>query len=441
MSQLKMLVLFLLVGFLNNVHSQELAFDSVIHFSFDNQVIIERDVDQTADANESANEDIEDMFSFEELLVGQLKPYRLMLTPGENPSEMINVTFALPQSIDSASVLVLDTQGHLVDTYDAVFVEQLQFAESELLNIFKASLIELKPDTSYTYYLRSGELISQQYQFETVGTKEVILSFFGDIQGYKRSQYDAFRRIYEHMLLESGNPDINLLAGDLVDDGEEDEQWNYLDLAMGDYFDDRLWMTPIGNHDVMGSDENFIHSFNFPDNGIILLEERNYYIDLPNVRIAVIDTESPSLFKEQTAWLNDIMLSEKNKFKIVLMHRSVYPMRYNENYIREFSSVFEALGVDLVLSGHDHIYNRTTVKDEKVVEIDKGVTYLVGGSGSGSKYYKADTSAKRYWKSLYYDENNPVYTVIKATQFQILIRVYAVENDTSLIIDEFVLTK
>ena len=77
-------------------------------------------------------------------------------------------------------------------------------------------------------------------------------------------------------------------------------------------------------------------------------------------------------------------------FRIVLMHRSAYPLNYNEEEIRALAPVFEECNVDLVLSGHDHIYSRTTMlAGEKTAMNTNGVTYVVTGSASGSKYYAA----------------------------------------------------
>ena len=78
-----------------------------------------------------------------------------------------------------------------------------------------------------------------------------------------------------------------------------------------------------------------------------------------------------------------------------------YPISYNELNIREFSTVFEECNIDLVLSGHDHIYSRTTMHNNNQVETNNGSTYVVGGSASGSKYYKEKAiDGGRYWEHI-----------------------------------------
>ena len=75
--------------------------------------------------------------------------------------------------------------------------------------------------------------------------------------------------------------------------------------------------------------------------------------------------------------------------------------------------LFDELGVDLVLSGHDHIYSRTEMYNgEKVTDGQQGTMYIVGGCSSGSKFYDADSNG-RPWQDVVYDENNPVFSVLK----------------------------
>ena len=114
-------------------------------------------------------------------------------------------------------------------------------------------------------------------------------------------------------------------------------------------------------------------------------------------------------------------------------------MLYDETFVRNLSITFESVGVDLVLSGHDHIYSRTTVFDKTSVSTDEGVTYVIGGSGSGSKFYQE--TGNRPWKQVVYDNNKPVYSIIDITDKEINFKAYAVVNEESVLIDEFKLDK
>jgi 3',5'-cyclic AMP phosphodiesterase CpdA len=94
------------------------------------------------------------------------------------------------------------------------------------------------------------------------------------------------------------------------------------------------------------------------------------------------------------------------KYTVLVYHHSIYsPGDHandsdNQKRRHDFPVAFSALGVDLVLQGHDHTYSRSYqiengVKqnpDEKpgatsIFQGPGGVIYVTGNSASGSKYY------------------------------------------------------
>lgn len=114
-------------------------------------------------------------------------------------------------------------------------------------------------------------------------------------------------------------------------------------------------------------------------------------------------------------------------------------MNYDEASVRALSGVFEELGVDLVLSGHDHVYHRTTMFENNKTVINEGVTYVVGGSASGSKYY--DAKPNRPWEGIVYDNNNPVFMSVRFSNGNIAFRAYAIEPTRTVTIDTFTISK
>ena len=83
---------------------------------------------------------------------------------------------------------------------------------------------------------------------------------------------------------------------------------------------------------------------------------------------------------DQLAWLEETLTGSDAPWKIVAVHHPPYSAGYQgsaKDVRNAFSPVFERTGVQLVLSGHDHDYQRTE-------EID-GVTYLVSGAGAGTR--------------------------------------------------------
>jgi 3',5'-cyclic AMP phosphodiesterase CpdA len=80
------------------------------------------------------------------------------------------------------------------------------------------------------------------------------------------------------------------------------------------------------------------------------------------------------------AFLENALEAADTTWTIVAMHHPPYSAGYQGSSIdarRAFAPLFEQYGVQLVLSGHDHDYQRS--------EVINGVTYVVSGAGSGAR--------------------------------------------------------
>lgn len=157
----------------------------------------------------------------------------------------------------------------------------------------------------------------------------------------------------------------------------------------------------IGNHDgaLHHSDESLTEI----DAELRLLgtPARNYTTSHGPVDFFYLDSSTPGLLGEdssaQLEWLDDALASSTNQWKVVCMHHPVYsagahgPTPHAEDVL---APVYARRAVDLVLTGHDHHYERT-----RPVE---GVTYLVSGGGckttpvGRSRYTVAAASALQY---------------------------------------------
>ena len=135
------------------------------------------------------------------------------------------------------------------------------------------------------------------------------------------------------------------------------------------------------------------------------------------------------------------MSTTQKKFKIVLMHRSSYAANYNEPHIRDFwPDVFDEVQVDIVLSGHDHVYNSTIMSDHKQIALPYGVVYVVGGS-SGGKFYNASNLDQRPWIDFLYDDDNPVFNTLDLAGDVLTFKSYALEGGKTVMINEITINK
>ena len=306
-----------------------------------------------------------------------------------------------------------------------------------------AYVTELTPDTTYYYKVGNDNGWSSTLSFTTLKTSgDATMLFFGDVQG----GYAAFPNVLDKAIAQYPEASLFMLAGDINDSEARlyDEITLFDDYAKT-YLNNNIWAAAIGNHDAYNGGHVFSNYFYGPNNGIDSGSGvRNYYFEFNDAIIFNLDTEAgfasydPSYVK-QSNLLRTVMNETTKKYKIVLMHRSTYPMNYNEANVRALSSVFEELEIDLVISGHDHVYNRTTMLEGNKVEVNNGVTYVVGGS-SGTKFYNADT-VPRPWKNIVYDDNFPVFSAIRFSNGNLLFSAHSIVDNRVSRIDNFTISK
>jgi len=121
----------------------------------------------------------------------------------------------------------------------------------------------------------------------------------------------------------------------------------------------------LGNHDKTSNDT--YAPFNM--NG-----ERYYSYVRGDVRFLVLDTNV--LDGPQLEWLETILRESREPWKIAYFHHPLYSdggRHGSEVELRvKLEPLFVKYGVDVVYSGHDHIYERVVPQ--------KGITYFVAGS-------------------------------------------------------------
>lgn len=147
-----------------------------------------------------------------------------------------------------------------------------------------------------------------------------------------------------------------------------------------------------GNHDYRTDrGEPLREAFALFDNGGPHAHERWYSFDWGPMHVVVLDTEAHD--RDQTRWLKADLAATTQPWTVAVTHRPPYSSGHHGSARctrRRFSPIFAERHVDLVLSGHDHDYERTRPID--------GVTYVVtGGGGVGTR--AVDRSSFTAWSA------------------------------------------
>ena len=177
------------------------------------------------------------------------------------------------------------------------------------------------------------------------------------------------------------NPDAFLTVGDTI-------------YPEGDprYFE-RSWHEPFGwiadrGLDVIGALGN--HDYAAGDRGRAVMDLLGmpgpwYRTTIGDANIIVLDANRPN-DEDQTRWLRRQLRTSRKSWTIVVMHQPPYSCsRGGDPEIRErWVPLLEEYEVDLVLSGHEHNYQRFA---------DAGTTFVVTGGGGDRLYPVGDCDA------------------------------------------------
>jgi len=265
---------------------------------------------------------------------------------------------------------------------------------------------ELQPATRYLYRVGDGEHWSEWCQTETAetDTSPFVFVYFGDAQNDVRSHWS---RVVRNAFRDAPQAAFFLHAGDLINRAESDREWGEWFSASGFIHRTIPALATPGNHEMARGDDggrrvshHWRPTFAFPVQGPAGLEETCYAIDYQGARI--VSLNSNQQIEEQTAWLKEVLSDDSPTWKIVTFHHPVFSSakgRDNQELREAWQPLFDELGVDLVLQGHDHTYARSpqlTFQPGSLEEVNLAVGKQREQSGAGTVYVVSVSGPKMY---------------------------------------------
>lgn len=261
----------------------------------------------------------------------------------------------------------------------------------------EVTLSGLDPDTEYLYFISDeGMAISDSHRFLTMPLEGTAFSFV--VMGDTRSDPAA----HHNTIAALSGLDIRFAvnSGDLVADGEIDEQWTtFFDIERPLLAKVPLFPV-IGNHETDdGEVDLFLKYFVNPES--TSGKEQYYSVDYANVHLTVLDGHSEvdewytcslrglltddCFTQEQEDWLRyDIEQAHLNPaidHILVFVHAGPYTSvadRTGNAHMRQLMDFFGEQGVTAIISGHDHYYERGVSGN--------GIPYIISGGGGAPLY-------------------------------------------------------
>lgn len=379
------------------------------------------------------------------------EPTRILLTWNGNPATQAALnwrTEAPSTQTIQFRVASADPRDYQTITTQPATSAPLELAEGSTAYCHTATLAGLTPNTKYSYRVGEGKTWSEWFDFKTASDtpKPFTFIYFGDAQNDVKSMWS---RVIRQAQKDAPYADFMLHAGDLINVPEADNEWRDWFYAGGWLHSTIPSIATPGNHEYKSGKITRLWQpqFEYPRNGVVGLEDSNYYIDFQGTRIISLNTMEKTT--EQAEWLDKTLSETKAKWTILTFHYPMYSTakgRDNKALRELWLPIILKHKVDLVLQGHDHSYGRMNMDSSSLppgeglreghshgpvdhapnwavptnvlsgVTAQQGSTYFVVSVSGPKMYNVGDDALSRMTKT---GEYKQLYQVISVTPTQI----------------------
>lgn len=419
---------------------------------------------------------------------GQGKPEAIALTFNGNPQTRMGFAWYAPETVTGTRLEVVEAEKVTGGSFPAEGILTFE-GTSSLSSVYasradksagNASVISshkvlaenLQPGTAYAYRAGDGQdgNWSDIGTFTTEAAENSAYQFLytTDSQGTTEEDFE----IWNHTLQEglSKFPDVEFIvnSGDLVDHGDIEEQWGWFFEKPKAILQNIPLVPVVGNHESK-SYSNFTDHFNLPNvsNSGAKPDGSVYSLDYGPAHVMVLNTEyygesssaeNNEIYNKQVEWLRSEVAKTDKQWNIVLLHKSPYSVANHTNdtdvlfYRAQLTKVFDELGIDMVIGGHDHTYTRSyqmldnvpltaIVPDSAGTVTDPdGTLYLITNAAGNKKYNVA--SATFPFAAKYGQPGKEMFTGFTVTENDLSYEAYTTTTGgTTELYDEYSIHK
>ncbi len=148
--------------------------------------------------------------------------------------------------------------------------------------LYTARLTNLAKGTDYEYRTRTGDTVGEWYPLKTDDGKSFKAVIVSDSQS---SDYADWEKLFKGAMARNKDADFFVDLGDIVDNGEDEYQWQTWLKSVEPTISDIPLAPALGNHEAYTLDwkmmlpERYTSHFNVPENGDRLLSNHYYSFD------------------------------------------------------------------------------------------------------------------------------------------------------------------
>jgi hypothetical protein len=265
---------------------------------------------------------------------------------------------------------------------------------------YEATIAGLQPSTDYVYRVSVSGMdvaVGGETRFRTAGPGPFNFVVLGD-SGLASNEQNAVARniLAERPAFVIHTGDIVYLPGGAVGTSIDLYQRNYFNYYYATMSSAPFFPTP-GNHDFGPELNPYLSIHSLPADTTPAADRGRYYsYDWGNVHFVSLDgyagvDDAVNAGGLMLQWLDDDLRSTKQFWRVVYFHYPPFAAGPNMNdphsaLIRQYVvPILEKYGVQIVLGGHEHSYQRSQpMRNSNFVTPETGTNYLAsGGDGAG----------------------------------------------------------
>jgi hypothetical protein len=345
-------------------------------------------------------------------------PEQVHLTWGEDPTSEVIVSWASLAQATKPRVRLTTHEGH-ARTIHGVLRTYTDGLNGEIVCTYHARLRDLRPDTTYQYEVtadndsNAGQPFNASFRTAARGRHKFRFTSYGDLATPNTNWVlSSPQSRFAVQAVERFDPLFHLLNGDLcyanLNPTHQPDVWRDFGNNAQVSASNRPWMPCPGNHEIEFNNgkqgfESYLTRYTLPDNGThfsgrwysfrvssvlfisldaddVVYQDAAAFVAGPAALVPAASTGNPAIEPgtsfyvrgysqgEQTRWLektlHDASRDDDIDWIVVQMHQDALSSSKTGNGsdkgIREaWLPLFDRYGVDLVVCGHDHDYERS----------------------------------------------------------------------------------
>ena len=379
------------------------------------------------------------------------QPDHLQLTWQGDPATSATIQWRTDRSVEQGLLWiapkaeVFGRGGKRAQRKKSVYTElrTRQVVNDPVVHLHRVSLKDLQPATDYLYAVSAdnGKIWTEPRTFRTAAaspSEPFSFVYLGDPQ----NGLDRWGQLIRQADFDVPHARFYMIAGDLVDHGQEQDNWDQFFHESSPVFDRSMVVPALGNHDSHGGHPSlYLKQFALPDNGSEQLDAgRTYHITYQDLLVVVMDSNYHLVEPQvQVEWLDRVLGESDARWKVVIYHHPFYASREgrdNQSIRGSWGPIFDKHNVDIAFQGHDHAYMRTVPMrgNEPAIKGEQGTIYLV--AVSGTKMYEQVLPDFAAFGAV----NTRTYQVIDVNPLSGSLSYRAID-DQGNVIDQFLLRK